>query len=57
MWEQLDLGCFVGLEFELCLEAVALAGLGRSWDGPRYIAGTVLSMVTVMPATLLKLKF
>jgi len=43
--EQFDLNWFAGLELGLCLETVVLAGLGRSQDGPRYIAGTVLSML------------
>jgi len=30
VWEQFDLICFVGLEFESGLEAGSSAGLGRS---------------------------
>jgi len=43
--EELVSGCFVGLEFESSLEAVGIAGLGRSQDSPSNIVGTVLQVV------------
>jgi len=52
--EELVLGCFVKLECELCLEAVASAGLGRSQDGPRNVGGTVLMMVEGRLGTVLR---